>query len=131
MAELQRRLQDECGVGVTYMEMRFIVLDLGLQLKEEPKETTGKPEDPPAEGAGDPAAPAPAGGVRVSVDALAVPGALVSGKVNFSDGQRALWYLDEMGRLGLDPDVAGYRPNPEDINEFQRQLQALLRKSGY
>jgi hypothetical protein len=68
--------------------------------------------------------------VSVSLDELAVPGAVVSGKVTFSDGQRAMWYLDQMGRLGLDPDVAGYRPAREDVGDFQRQLSVLLRKSG-
>jgi hypothetical protein len=52
---------------------------------------------------------------------------LYSGKVVFSDGARAMWYVDETGRLGLDPDTPGYRPTQEDIAVFQNELKKLLR----
>ncbi|MBN2505938.1 MAG: hypothetical protein JXQ71_04520 [Verrucomicrobia bacterium] len=77
---------------------------------------------------------APAGGlsgnVVVSMDQLARPGALVSGKVTFSDGQSAQWYLDQMGRLGLIPAQQGYRPSPADLQEFQMALDVELRRMG-
>src|ERR1051326_1963902 len=37
-----------------------------------------------------------AGSVSVQVDQIARPGAVVSGKVTFSDGNRAEWYFDQM-----------------------------------
>jgi len=130
MADIQRRLGEELGIRATYMETRFVILDLGLTLKEEVKKVEPKPEATvPGETAAAP--PAAAGGVSVTIDELAVPGAVVSGKATFADGQRALWYLDQMGRLGLDPDVAGYRPSREDVAEFQRQLSLMLRDTGY
>jgi hypothetical protein len=134
MADLQRRLGEELEIRLTYMETRFLVLDLGLQFREESKAEEKKAEGPALDGddLDDDDVPAgPVGGVAVTVDDLAVPGAVVSGRVTFADGQRAMWYLDQMGRLGLDPDVAGYRPSREDIAEFQRQLQAQLRRSGF
>jgi hypothetical protein len=137
MADLQRRLGEEHGIRLTYMETRFLVLDLGLTLHEESKAEAPNAELPKAEAAdageddeSEEPLPGGPGAVAVTLDELAVPGAVVSGKVAFSDGHKALWYLDQMGRLGLDPDVAGYRPSREDITEFQRQLQTMLRKSG-
>jgi hypothetical protein len=77
------------------------------------------------------AAPAnPAGRVSVTVDQLARPGTMVSGKVTFSDGQNADWYLDQTGRLGVMPAVQGYKPAPEDVQAFQLALQDELAKMG-
>jgi len=126
MADLQRRLKDEFGLGITYMDTRFLVLDLKLELREEPKAEDKKPED---EVALDP--PASAGVVTVTMDDLVLPGALVSGRVTFSDGEAGTWLIDQTGRPGLDPDQPGYRPTAEDIAEFQTQLRGLLRQKGY
>ncbi len=123
IADLQKRLKDEFDLGVTYMDARFLVLDLGIELKEAPKEEK-KPEDEPAK-------PVPTGTVEVTMDGIALPGALVSGKVVFSDGESAIWMLDQHGRPGLDPDTAGYRPSQEDVIEFQKQLSEMIRKNGY
>ena len=74
---------------------------------------------------------APAGGkVSTSLDHIAKPGALVSGKVTFTDGQTAEWYLDQTGRLGMVPPVPGYRPPQADVPVFQQQLQEELAKLG-
>jgi hypothetical protein len=123
MSDLQRLLKDEFGHTLTYMDTRFLILDLGIELIEEPKAVEMKDEEKPA--------PEPTGVVTVTMDALTLPGALVSGKVSFSDGETAIWMLDQTGRPGLDPDTPGYRPSQEDIMEFQVQLRGLLQKSGY
>jgi hypothetical protein len=121
MSELQRHLKDDFGHSLTYMDTRFLILDLGIELIEEvkvaPKEELK-------------AAPVPTGFVSTTMDSLTLPGALVSGKVTFSDGETAVWMLDQTGRPGLDPDTPGYRPAPEDIQEFQKQLRDLIQKSG-
>lgn len=124
MADLQRRLREEFEIGITYMDTRILVLDLGLELQETPKPQETKPLEPQS-------APAPTGTVSVTMDHLAVPGALVSGKVTFSDGQGAVWLIDQTGRLGFDPDTAGYRPSREDSESFQRQLSGILEKAGF
>jgi hypothetical protein len=67
----------------------------------------------------------------VEIDNIALPGALVSGKVTFSDGETGIWMLDQYGRPGLDADTPGYRPKQEDIVEFQKQLAELVRKQGF
>src|SRR5689334_12149728 len=104
LAEIQDRLVSEFGLQLTYMEVRFLVDDLKLVPKdpEPPKPAQPLGSAPATAGAALPApAPAsalqpaaasrPAGGVSVAVDHLARPGAVVSGKVTFSDGQNAEW----------------------------------------
>ncbi len=133
IADLQRRLKEEFDLGVTYMEARLMVLDLGIQIQQAPEQEKPKAPEPAGEDddEDDDAPAAAAGRVHVSVDQLALPGALVSGKVRFSDGQSAVWMVDQFGRPALDPDTAGYRPPPEDIAEFQRQLSTVLRRQGF
>ena len=121
MPDLQRHLKEDFGVSLTYMDTRFLILDLGIELIEEPK-VQPKVEEKPALVA--------TGVVTVTMDALTLPGAMVSGKASFSDGETAIWMLDQTGRPGLDPDTPGYRPTQEDIAEFQKQLRALIQKSG-
>jgi hypothetical protein len=123
MSDLQRVLKEDFGISITYMDTRFLVLDLGIELIEASKEEPKTEEEKPA--------PVATGTVEVTMDSLALPGALVSGKVTFSDGESAIWMLDQMGRPGLDPDTPGYRPSQEDIMEFQTQLRSLLQRTGY
>jgi hypothetical protein len=121
MSDLQRHLKDEFGISITYMDTRFLILDLGIELIEEPKE---QPKEELK------SAPVPTGTVTVTMDTLTLPGTLVSGKVTFSDGETAIWMLDHTGRPGLEPDTPGYRPTSSDISEFQIQLRSLIQKSG-
>ena len=142
LSEIQTRLGSELGVRMTYMEVRFLVDDLKLTPKdpERPKPAPVLPTPPtaPAETPGPPAPaplpddplPAATGGVALTVDQLARPGALVSGKVTFSDGQQADWYLDQMGRLGVVAKQQGYKPSPADVQDFQMALQNELAKMG-
>jgi hypothetical protein len=138
LSEIQNRISKEFKVSMTYMEVRFLVDDLKLKLKDpepaKPLPTLGGPSThPPAPASPlsqEPEAAKPAG-VSVTVDQLARPGAMVSGKVTFSDGQKAEWYLDQMGRLGVVPAVQGYKPAQADVQEFQLQLQDELAKMGF
>lgn len=152
LSDIQGRLVSEFGLRLTYMEVRFLVDDLKLMPKD--PEPPAKPVELPKPGADKSAppgsdaesaeaeedllepsaAPPSAGGtgkVSVSVDKLAVPGAIVSGSVTFSDGQSAKWYLDETGRLGIAAKQKGYRPAPQDLQVFQRELQTTLAKMGF
>ena len=137
LSEIQSRLTSELGLKLTYMEVRFLVDDLKLTPKDpEPPKVTApvaeaaKPADkkstPP------PAGPVGAtGGVSVTVDQLARPGAIVSGKVAFSDGQQADWYLDQTGRLGVLPKQQGYKPTAADVQQFQAALQSEMARMGF
>src|SRR4051812_6673651 len=106
---------------MTYMDVRFLVDDLKLTPKDIDRPKPIAPVASPASAPAQKSAPglkaenaaAPEGsasGVSVSVDQLARPGAVVSGKVTFSDGKKADWSIDQTGRLGLAPQEAGYRP---------------------
>jgi hypothetical protein len=140
ISEVQNRLVSEFGIKLTYMEARFLVDDLKLTPKDsEPPKVVAPPPGPPV---AEPAKltteknPAPVGtlaasGVSVSVDQITKPGAMVSGKVTFSDGQTADWYLDQPGRLGVVPKQAGYKPSAADVQDFQLALQQEVAKLGY
>ncbi len=128
--DVQKRIEAEFKIRVTYMDVRFLILDLDLEIQEEPEpEPEAEPESTP-EGGG-PAAgeelPAGAGSVSVSVDKVVAPGAAASGTVTFSDGVTSPWVLDQSGRLGLNSKDTEYQPSPEDVEEFQAQLGAALR----
>jgi len=131
LAEIQKRLESECGLKLTYLEVRLLVDDLKLQPKDPPPPPPPKAATPsgstlkttPVDELG-------AGNVSVSVDQLTRPGAMVSGKVTFSDGKTADWFLDQTGRLGLAPADKGYKPSQVDLEDFQMALQKELQKLG-
>lgn len=151
LSDVQKRIQSEFGILLTYMDVRFLVDDLELELSDKPpahfaqqkkadasfKQSPGKGDAPTPQG---PAAPAdaelvddgPAGGgaVSVTLDKIARPGALVSGSVTFSDGVGAQWHLDQMGRLALNASQPGYKPSEKDVMEFQVELQRLVEQRG-
>jgi hypothetical protein len=142
LSEIQNRLQSELGLRMTYMEVRLLVDDLKLTPKD-----VDVPKTPPSALAGSapnaaakapahgPAHPgpgrAPSGGVSLSVDQIARPGTVVSGRVTFSDGNKAEWYLDQTGRLGLATEQQGYRPPATDVQQFQAALDAELNRMGF
>lgn len=149
LSDVQQRLADELGIRLTYMEARFLLDDLKLSVQEArasepvPEQDAVLASEPVAPGQGYPAesqepvapeaefSPASGGSVSVSVDTLARPGAMVSGSVVFSDGNRAEWYLDQMGRLGMKAESPGYRPPQSDVMEFQQALERELAKIGF
>ena len=147
LAEIQNRLISELHVTMTYMEVRMLVDDLKLIPKDpEPVKPIDTPlaasAVPPAAGARSPLAgpgtampkPAPPAGVpgkvTLSVDQLTRPGAVVSGKVTFSDGTTAAWQIDQTGQLGLIAPQPSYRPPASDVQPFQMALEAELSKLG-
>jgi hypothetical protein len=135
LSEVQQRLGEEFGIRLTYMEARFLVDDLKLVPQEKVEPVPTAAEASPANAAAEavpptPAEPAPAGAVRVQLDQIVRPGALVSGTVIFSDGMAAEWQLDQMGRFGLVPSVQGYRPSKEDLAEFRVVLEETLARQG-
>ncbi|KAB2653581.1 MAG: hypothetical protein DVB33_02485 [Verrucomicrobia bacterium] len=137
LAEVQTRIASEFGLQLTYMEVRFLVDDLKLRLKdpETPKPVALPATDAPVAPVAVPETPASladaAGQVALSVDKIARPGTMVSGSVTFSDGANADWYLDQTGRLGVVPKVQGYKPTQEDVLQFQAALEREMSKMGF
>src|SRR6476646_1444119 len=103
LSDIQTRLASELGLKMTYMDVRLLVDDLKLTPKDAEtakpvsnmlETAPALPPEPRATKAPPAAAaePAPAGlasSVSGQVDQLARPGAVVSGKVKFTDGNMA------------------------------------------
>ncbi|MBL9214317.1 MAG: hypothetical protein JNG83_02455 [Opitutaceae bacterium] len=170
LSAIQKKLAEQFKVSLTYMDVRFLVDDLGLELKnaapkadasdvsksppaapppakagfldklkekvglgDEPEEEDMPPDDeadlPPDDLP--PAAPDSPGGVKLDLDRIVRPGAVVSGNVTFSDGITGKWALDQYGRLMLETSQKGYQPSPADVQSFQRELQVQLQRQGF
>src|SRR5690349_16025061 len=141
LSDIQKRLADELGVTMTYMEVRFLVDDLRLTPKDvelaKSPELSRTPPDLSSPNApqspSSPLAPEPPSGLKsvsVKVDQISRPGTVASGRVTFSDGNSAEWYLDQTGRLGMVPQQQGYRPSQPDVIAFQTELQNELSRIG-
>ena len=129
---IQKNLAAECGVHMTYMDVRFLLLDHGIEIavpstapasapvKEEPasQPVAEQTEAIPAPAAG------PVGKPVVTLDELMLPGTLISGKVQFSSGTKGGWQIDQMGRFAWNS-LEG-QPTPEELQAFQRELTQLL-----
>jgi hypothetical protein len=131
LSAVQKKLSEHFKISLTYRDVRFLVDDLDLALKDAaPKvdasdvtKTQPRPQPPSAAGAAEASASGvegleedleespegaldemPVGGenVSLSVDKVTlIPGALASGTVTFSDGVTGKWVVDQYGRPGF------------------------------
>jgi hypothetical protein len=149
LSEVQRKLASEFNITMTFMDVRFLVDDLGATLKNkqtaQPKAIPASPNDDLTTGAAagapadeeavedlpPPAADGVISNVKIDIDVIMKPGAIVSGTVVFSDGVKASWSLDTSGRLALSASKEGYRPGPDDVRAFQQELTKQLQKRGF
>jgi len=140
LSTIQKKLREQFNVPMTYMDVRFLVDDLNLQLKDPPKKVdasdVSKAQPAPAADGAAPSdgelPPAGPGSVSLNVDGVTlIPGAIASGEVTFSDGVTGKWVIDNQGRPGFTKiSKPGYRPTPEDGQEFMRLLEIELQKKG-
>lgn len=130
---IQKNLVAECGVHMTYMDVRFLLLDYGIEIAKpaapapapEPKPTA------PAPAAEEPAAmpePAMGGKPEVTLDELQIPGTLLSGKTVFPSGVKGSWQIDQMGRFGWS-ELSG-KPSTAELQAFQFELTQLLSRGA-
>jgi len=148
MADIQKRLKEEFGLNATYMDTRFIALDLNLEFIQDEVEEEGQLVENEVEGdnpvfeeeevaapiedagissvslGGDDDLSAPS--VSVGLDQVAIPGAMVSGTITFSDGEKGRWMIDTMGRPSIDPETPNYQPTQTDLEDFQVKLKHLF-----
>ena len=121
LSDIQKRMREDLDLSLTYMEVRFLIDDLNLELAD------NRPAEAPAPSDSLETEPeAPPGGLSVEVDRVVQPGAVASGSVTFSDGMKATWGIDNYGRLMLQAEQKGYKPSQEDVEAFQRELQKKL-----
>lgn len=132
LSDIQKKINNDFGIVMTYMDVRFLVDDLNLTLVdvEEPESNKDGESDGKASTTAEDSLE-PTGGVSVELDTVNPPGAMASGSVVFSDGQSKKWTLDQYGRLGLAGGDEQYKPSDEDVAEFQKQLDAALRGRGF
>ena len=127
LSEIHKKIAEELGVTMTYFDARLLVAELEVSLNPPEEEA----DEATVEEAPEPETASEDGEIRVTVDTVALPHAMVSGKATFSDGKRAAWYVDQMGRLGLDPEDEDFHPSQEDVVAFQTKLQQVLKSQGF
>lgn len=138
------KIQDELtaqGTKMTFMELRLLASEIENDIFKQQEAAAQPPAPAPAPESAEanmpsddqPAAPAPAsenaddankvrGNTSVTVSPIQRPGYYASGTVKFGSGAEAEWFLDQTGRLGLDP-TNGMKPDQQDIAEFQQELR--------
>lgn len=139
VSEIQRLLSSEFGIDMMYIDVRFLIDDIGAQIPSSGENAADSAQEaspvdaegPQSGSAGENEAQSEnpgesSGGVRVTVSPIQRPGAVMSGDVVFSDGGMAEWVLDNSGRLGLNPSTPGYTPPQSDLPEFQQKLREAL-----
>ncbi len=134
LGDVQRLLADEYDEVVTYMDLKLIATELDIDWEQqEPAQPETPPEDAEAAvaAAGEEHGPEAAPGTtQVTMSKVVRPGAAMSGNVVFKSGAKAEWYVDQFGRLGLNPESDSDKPTEEDLREFQEELQRQLSGSG-
>ena len=146
LSEIQQLVNDKFKVKMTYMDIRILASELDTidwkaldprEQAEAAKKAKEEAQAGAAEAAVDPAAEAPAdaaeapagqGSTVVELSKIARPGMMLSGTVKFASGSTADWYVDQMGRLGLE-NLKGEKPTPEDVEAFQIELENVARKA--
>ena len=137
LSDVQKRIKEEFGVSMLYLDLRMLVLDIGATVKEPPKKTEPPVAQTPADdlafeddeddGGTDPALPR----VAITLDRIMKPGALVSGEAVFPGAQTIHWMLDRSGRVAIDQAPPGFAPTQEEGAAFQNALRDALMKNGY
>jgi hypothetical protein len=139
LSEIQKLLHEK-GEIITFLDLRILASELEnldwkkLAGEEEAQKkeiaTATKSEGGANESAEENVEEIPAdkgewsGATVIEINKLVRPGAALSGSVKFASGVKADWVLDQMGRLGLEKPTG--KPTPEDIKEFQVELQKKL-----
>ena len=150
LGKIQNQINESFDINLTYLETRFLLSDLKIELNEEDEEPVDKTPDeikdsgnvnentqeheqketPSDDSEKEETESAQPTNINVSVDSITQPQCVISGKVTFSDGQLASWWFDQMGQLGLNPDKEGYTPSREDVAVFQVELRKVLAEQG-
>ena len=134
LSQIQDYFHKEKNDPIKYMDLRLLLSEMpDAKLPEKELLKTVLPPAASAVGA-EPSAAAPPSGVggklSISVDQVPAPGSMLSGYARFSSGAKAHWFLDEMGRLGLEPELGSSKPTEKDMQEFSMELRRMLQQTG-
>jgi hypothetical protein len=127
LSDVQKKINSDFGIVLTYMDVRFLVDDLDLTLVDPKKPALPKVEESVSDIPSLDDQSVGGGGVQVEVDGVTPPGAMASGSVVFSDGESKKWSVDQFGRLAMTGGSPDYKPSDQDVMEFQQQLEQSLR----
>ena len=144
LSEIQDYLHKEKSDSITYMALRLLLSEIpDVKIPEKELLKTASPTTPPSAldvGTGlasknsGPAAPQKAqeagGKLSIGMDHVPQPGSVLSGFARFSSGAKAHWFLDEMDRLGLEPELGSDKPTQADMKEFSSELRRMLEQAG-
>ena len=122
LSEVQKILQSEHDLSMTFLDLRLLASELegidwtkGEEAEETAEEKKKKKDEADAKMDGK---------TIVDVSKIQRPGIALSGSVKFASGASADWILDQTGQLGFEKSDG--EPTPEDIQEFQAELQKSL-----
>ncbi|MFO7820453.1 MAG: hypothetical protein R6V56_00100 [Lentisphaeria bacterium] len=128
LSEVQRILADEHDVNMTYFDLRMMAADLKVKWdKQEDKKTVTEASAEKLLDEQQPQQPEGGSGTQVTVDKVTRPDALMSGTVKFKSGASGKWFIDHSHQLGLAPDSGSGEPTQDDVVEFQKELQKVVR----
>lgn len=138
LSQILDYLHKEKNDPITYMDLRLLLSempDAKLPEKERPRTVLPPAAPPSAVAPKDSGAAAgketeTGGKLSISVDQMPAPGAMLSGYARFSSGAKAHWFLDEMGRLGLEPELGSGKATQKDMQEFSTELRRMLQQTG-
>ncbi|MBQ2281762.1 MAG: hypothetical protein II332_03235 [Kiritimatiellae bacterium] len=154
LSEIQSRLAEEFDIHMSYMETRFLVMDINASIKDKEVPAPKQPaaparEEAPASGVVHDidaesesgvaseaelpmggAKPVEEGEVSVEISRIQRPGFALCGSLVFPDGEAAEWGITNDGRISMDFTTEGYRPSQEYLRQFQMKLKALI-ESAY
>jgi len=134
LSDIQKLLLNEHQLSITYLDLRLMASTIDatpVDSESTEKLAEAGTTETIIKGGSDNDAEAGDGNTKVTVDTVVRPGSIVSGTVKFASGANGKWYLDQMGRLGLDPDEGSSKPDQQDITDFQAELQKVMAKDGY
>jgi hypothetical protein len=128
LSEILDHLQKDKGDSITYMELRLLLSE--MPDAKLPEKEIFKPTPAAAALTGASAAAGAAEkNLSISMDQVPAPGCMLSGYARFASGAKAHWMLDEMGRLGIEPELGSAKPTGKDMQEFTAELRRLLERS--
>ena len=127
LSEAQNRINEQLEHKLTFMDIRILASTLDVDWKKgDPHPVKSEEQKDASEDSCENGEASVAGGSTVvEISKLARPGVALSGSVKFASGSTADWYIDATGRLGLE-NLTGEKPTPEDIREFQVELERAV-----
>ena len=122
LSDIQKELQTELKLSLTYMELRMLVADLeDIQWKNDEKAPVKEKKEAAEVEAVD--------SVQVTISKIVRPGCSLTGSVIFPSGISGEWYVDQRGGLGLDT-KDDEKPSQEELVAFQKELQEMVSAQG-